>query len=161
MDLLDNRSWLTEVAGMLPADADVLIRLFRAKRLCLIRRHIGKFLTEKEFYEKGDIKNSQPYCDHLNKATGFVYEPEAYLIDMEPDFYALDYLNAWAAANVLRSFLEKNYGEIWFRKPEAGAFLKKIASIRPARFCRIRHHFVLREAPDFTRFFRGLIPALS
>ncbi len=46
---------------------------------------------------------------------------------MESDFYALDYLNAWAAANVLRNFLEKNYGETWFRKPEAGVFLKKIA----------------------------------
>jgi hypothetical protein len=127
MDLLDNRSWLTEIAGMSPADASVLINLFRAKRLCLIRRHIGKFLTEKEFYEKGDIKNFQSYCDHLNRATGFVYEPQAYLIDMEPDFYALDYLNAWAAENILRNFLEKNYGEIWYRKPEAGVFLKKIA----------------------------------
>ena len=127
MDLVDNRSWLTEVASMQPADADVLIRLFRAKRLCLIRRYIGKFLAEKEFYENGDIKNSQPYCNHLNKATGFIYEPEAYLIDMEPDFYALDYLNAWAAAHVLRGFLEKHYGEIWFRTPEAGEFLREIA----------------------------------
>ncbi len=127
MDLVDNRSWLTEVASMPPADADKLIHLFRSKRLCLIRRYIGKFLAEKEFYENGDIKNSRPYCNHLNKATGFIYEPEAYLIDMEPDFYALDYLNAWAAAHVLRGFLEKNYGEIWFRKPEAGDFLKKIA----------------------------------
>ncbi len=127
MDLLDNQSWLTEIAGMSPADASVLINLFRAKRLCLIRRHIGKFFTEKEFYEEGNIKNSRPYCDHLNRATGFVYEPQAYLIDMEPDFYALDYLNAWAAANVLRGFLERNYGEIWYRSPEAGAFLKKIA----------------------------------
>ncbi len=126
-ELIDNRLWLTEVASMSPPDADMLIRLFRAKRLCLIRRYIGKFLAEKEFYEKGDIKNSQPYCNHLNKATGFIYEPEAYLIDMEPDFYALDYLNAWAAAYVLRGFLEKRYGESWFRTPEAGEFLKKIA----------------------------------
>ncbi len=127
MDLLDNHSWLTGVAGMSAADASVLINLFRTKRLCLIRRHIGKFLAEKEFYEKGDIKHSQPYCNHLNRATGFVYEPQAYLIDMDSDFYALDYLNAWAAANVLRNFLEKNYGEAWFREPEAGGFLKKIA----------------------------------
>jgi len=128
MELIDNGSWLTEVASIPPADAEVLIRLFRAKRLCLIRRYIGKFLAEKEFYENGDIKKSQAYCNHLNKATGFIYEPEAYLIDMEPDFYALDYLNAWAAAHVLRGFLEKHYGQIWFRTPEAGNFLKKIAA---------------------------------
>ena len=29
MDLVDNRFWLTEVASMAPADAEVLIRLFR------------------------------------------------------------------------------------------------------------------------------------
>ncbi len=128
MDLIDNQSWLTGQAGVPAAEADTLIHLFRTKRLCLIRRYIGKFLAEKEFYENGDIKNSVPYCHYLNKATGFIYEPEGYLIDMEPDFYALDYLNAWAGANVLRGFLEKRYGDSWFQAPKAGKFLKEIAA---------------------------------
>ncbi len=74
---------------------DSLVRLFRTKKLCLIRRYIGKFLAEKELHEKGNIKDPEPYCRNLNRATGFVYEPRGYLIDMEPDFYALDYLSAW------------------------------------------------------------------
>jgi hypothetical protein len=128
MELIENRQWLTGIAGM-PADsADELVDLYRTKRLCLIRRYIGKFLAEKEFHEKGDIKDSKPYCDRLNAATGFVYEPEAYLIDMDHDFYALDYLQAWAGAHVLRGCLEERFGEAWFRSAEAGDLLKQIAA---------------------------------
>jgi hypothetical protein len=63
----------------------------------------------------------------LRNATGFTYEPEGYLIDMEPDFYALDYLMAWCGADVLREFLEIRYGAEWFRSAEAGEFLRQIA----------------------------------
>jgi hypothetical protein len=127
-ELIENRSWLQTVVGMPQEDADSLVRLFRTKKLCLIRRYIGKFLAEKELHEKGNIKDPEPYCRNLHRATGFVYEPRGYLIDMEPDFYALDYLNAWAAANVLRTFLEIRFGEEWFRREDAGVFLKEIAS---------------------------------
>jgi hypothetical protein len=127
-DLIENPAWLKTVAGMPQGDADSLVRLFRTKKLCLIRRYIGKFLAEKELHETGNIKDPEPYCRNLNRATGFVYEPRGYLIDMEPDFYALDYLTAWAAANVLRTFLEIRFGQEWFRREDAGAFLKQIAS---------------------------------
>ena len=127
MDLLDNPTWLTQVAG-LPADqAAELASLVQTKRLCLIRRYIGKFLAEKQLHETGAIKDPEPYCRYLNQATGFVYEPQGYLIDMEADFYSLDYVHAWAASHVLREFLETRFGEEWFRKPEAGDFLKRIA----------------------------------
>ncbi|HMK34907.1 MAG TPA: hypothetical protein VK463_07575 [Desulfomonilaceae bacterium] len=127
-DLIENRAWLETVAGLPRTEADSLIDLFRTKKLCLIRRYIGKFLAEVELHEKGNIKDSEPYCRNLHRATGFVYEPFGYLIDMEPDFYALDYLNAWAAANVLRTFLETRFGEEWFRREDAGDFLKRIAA---------------------------------
>jgi hypothetical protein len=104
-------------------EADVLVGLLKTKRLCLIRRYIGKFLAEKELHETGDIKNSDPYCRNLEAATGFIYEPQGYLVDIEPDFYALDYLNGWAAA-MLRKFLELRWGRMAGRA-EAGAFLWK------------------------------------
>jgi hypothetical protein len=46
---------------------------------------------------------------------------------MESDFYSLDYVSAWAGSHVLRNFLETKFGEDWFRKPDAGDFLKSIA----------------------------------
>lgn len=127
-DLIENSVWLDKVGNMPQEEADSLVRLSRTKKLCLIRRYIGKFLAEKELHEKGNIKNSEAYCRHLHRATGFVYEPFGYLIDMEPDFYALDYVTAWAAANALRNFLEIRFGEDWFLRGDAGEFLKEIAA---------------------------------
>ncbi len=127
-NLIGNTAWLTGPGAMSASQAEKLADLYGIKRLCLIRRYIGKFLAQKELYENGNIKNSDPYCRYLNQATGFIYEPEAYLIDMESDFYSLDYLNAWAGANTLGTFLENRFGEDWFQVPGAGAFLKQIAS---------------------------------
>ncbi len=126
-ELIENPCWATEIAGLAPHDADVLARLFRAKRLCLIRRYIGKFLAEMEFHEQGDLADPGPYCRQMHRATGFLYEPEGYLVDMEPEFYSLDYLLAWAGAHALRRRLEREFGNDWFRNPEAGHFLKSIA----------------------------------
>lgn len=127
MDLAGNRAWLTTIAGMQTSDAEELARLSDTRRLCLIRRHIGKFLAEKDLLENGNIKDPKPYCTHLKSATGFDYEPAGYLIDMEPDFYALDYVRAWAGANSLRQVLEQEYGEDWFTNGRAGGLLKEMA----------------------------------
>jgi hypothetical protein len=127
MDLAGDRAWLTTIAGMQTSDAEELARLSDTRRLCLIRRHIGKFLAEKELLENGNIKDPKPYCAHLKAATGFDYEPAGYLIDMEPDFYALDYVRAWAGANSLRQVLEQEYGENWFTDGRAGGLLKEMA----------------------------------
>ena len=128
MELIENPSWATRVAGMPPDEAEQLARLSRLRRLCLIRRHIGKFLAEKELHEETGIKNPEPYCRHLGRATGFVYEPQGYLVDMDSDFYSLDYLSAWGGAHVLGRFLETRFGNEWFAMPQAGTFLKEIAS---------------------------------
>ncbi|MBI4966470.1 MAG: hypothetical protein HY913_24530 [Desulfomonile tiedjei] len=127
MGLIENKAWLTKIGGLPGSSAEELLGLFRTKRLCLMRRYVGKFLAEKELHETGDFKNPEPYCRRLNNATGFTYEPQGYLIDMEPDFYALDYLLAWCGADVLREFLEIRFGVEWFERAEAGEFLRRIA----------------------------------
>ncbi|MBM3302981.1 MAG: hypothetical protein FJY85_23920, partial [Deltaproteobacteria bacterium] len=48
MNLIENGSWLTSVVGIPEDEAAQLAHLVRVKRLCLIRRYIGKFLAEKE-----------------------------------------------------------------------------------------------------------------
>ncbi len=128
MELLGSRSWLTEIAGLPERAADDLAARVDTKRLCLIRRHMGKFLAEKQLHETGEIKNPEPYCSHLERATGFSYEPQGYLVDMDPEFYALSYVRAWGGAHVLTRHLERSYGERWYASSEAGAFLKSFAS---------------------------------
>lgn len=126
-NLLENPAWLSKVANLPQNRIETLIGLQKTKRLCLIRRYIGKFLAEKELHEGGDIKNSEPYCRHLGEATGFVYEPQGYLVDMDQGFYSIDYLMAWSGANVLSNFLEARYGTEWFSNADAGDFLRLIA----------------------------------
>lgn len=128
MNLIGNSAWLSKLVGMPMSDADALARVFTTKRLCLIRRYIGKFLAEKELHESGNIKDPGPYCRNLERATGFVYEPEGYLIDMDQDFYSVDYLAGWAGADVLGGHLEARYGTDWFASPQAGDFLRDIAA---------------------------------
>lgn len=128
MNLLENPAWLTGIAGFTDAEAETAVSLYRTKRLCLIRRYIGKFLAEKELHETGNLKNSEPYCRNLHEATGFMYEPQGYLADMEPDFYAFDYLTAWSGAHVLDQCLVRSFGLEWFRQKEAGSFLREVAA---------------------------------
>ena len=94
----------------------------------MLFRSIGKFLAEKEYFEGQDLKNSASYSCYMEQATGFEHEPEGYLMDMETDFYSLDYVMAWSGAAILRKKLEADYGEEWFVKPSAGSFLREIAS---------------------------------
>jgi len=128
MELIENPAWAVNVAGLPVREADELSRISRLRKLCLVRRYIGKFLAELELHRQGNIKNHEPYCRRLHEATGFVYEPQGYLVDMEPDFYSYDYLMAWSGAHVLRSFLESHFGEEWYADVSAGDFLRSIAA---------------------------------
>ncbi len=128
MELSENPVWLTQVAGMNQNEAEKLSARCRVKRLCLIRRYIGKFLAEKDYFEKQDLKNSDFYSRGMEEATGFEHEPEGYLIDMESDFYSLDYILAWSGAFSLQRTLTDLYGDEWFSRPAAGSFLREVAS---------------------------------
>lgn len=125
--LLENPLWLVDVAKLKMSDAEKLSEVSRTKRLLLIRRHIGKFMAEKELFENGNFKDSGFYCKWLNRSTGFNYEPDGYLIDMDPDFYSANYVWAWAGAEVLREYLEQSFGKDWFQNAEAGSFLRRIS----------------------------------
>ncbi|MCX5872601.1 MAG: hypothetical protein NTY51_05100 [Deltaproteobacteria bacterium] len=125
--LLENPLWLMDVAKLKKSDAEKLSAVSRTKRLLLIRRHIGKFMAEKELFQYGNFKDSGFYCNWLNRSTGFNYEPDGYLIDMDPDFYSAEYVWAWAGAEILREYLENSFGSDWFQSSEAGSFLGKIS----------------------------------
>jgi len=91
----------------------------------------------------------------LKNATGFTYEPEGYLIDMEPEFYALDYLMAWCGADILREFLEIRYGAEWFERGDAGEFLRGIARLgRRDSLGKVLESFCGEKlrVPDFSDF---------
>ncbi len=127
MQLIENPAWLRDVVKVDTSEADELSAIVGIKKLLLIRRHIGKFLAEMEFFENGVFKDSSFYCKWLNRSTGFNYEPDGYLIDMDMDFYSAEYVWAWAGADIIQQYLYGQFGIDWFRKPEAGDFLRHIS----------------------------------
>jgi hypothetical protein len=125
--LLESPEWLTEIGGLTDSQALNLSELYQTRKLCLIRRYIGKLQAETALHKSGDFKNPEYYTDFMEKATGFVYEPAGYLADMEPGFYSVDYLEGWAGADVLTSTLKRLFGPAWFRSTSVGDFLIDLA----------------------------------
>lgn len=44
-------------------------------------------------------------------------------MDLEDEFYSVDYLRAWMGESFLSAYLKENFGEEWFLSRKAGAFL--------------------------------------
>lgn len=124
-NLIMNPAWL---AGMeVPGEAAETLRRERILiDLFMYRRYIGKFLAELEFFRRGDLKDAGIYARRLREATGFYYEPSAYLTDLDAEFYSLDYLRAWIAEAQLEHHLRNRFGADWHRRRPAGDFLKEL-----------------------------------
>jgi hypothetical protein len=123
-NLLEEPGWLSRHLGLKGLEMEAFLSSKWLKRLCIIRRHIGKFLFEYDYFSKGEVFNWAPYAKAMEQATGFLYDHAGALLDMEEEFYSLDYLEAWAADAVLKRFLKENFGEDWFENLKAGTFLK-------------------------------------
>lgn len=115
--------WLASHAKAHPGQIEALVYYKSLKLLCSVRRYLGKFLFEREFFSRGSPWDGLLYSRWLGRATGFVYEPEAALMDLEDEFYSLDYLRAWMGESFLSAYLKENFGEEWFLSRKAGAFL--------------------------------------
>jgi hypothetical protein len=123
-NLTMNPAWLADLE--VPPDAAAAIRRERILiDLFMYRRYIGKFLAELEFFRKGDLKDARIYARRLREATGFYYEPSAYLTDLDAEFYSLDYLRAWIDEAQLEHHLRKCFGASWPHDRGAGDFLKE------------------------------------
>jgi hypothetical protein len=91
----------------------VLRRAKRLKDLALWRRYAAKLTSEVRMWEAGGPDEGDLYGATLTRHTGFRYEPAGYLADLEPEFYAADYLRAWMAEAQLAALLERELGEGW------------------------------------------------
>ena len=94
---------------------------------CLLIRYLAKFCYEYQLFSSGDFSvGPQLYAKTLTKFTNFIYNPIAYLDDMDEGFYSADYLRAWIGEAQLIDFFEKKFGQSWFEKKKVGNWLKKI-----------------------------------
>ena len=126
-DLVFESAWLSRYMNVRAHTGSKIKWQATFVNLMLLRRYLGKFLYEWEVFSKDKLASAPTiYAKRLEETTGFVYQKEKYLFDMDPYFYSADYLRAWIGAAQIKNYLEKKFAKEWFFSPKAGAFLREL-----------------------------------
>jgi hypothetical protein len=98
-----------------------------ATLLWIVRRYAAKLLYELEFHTADDLTALRPrYVELLADATKVEPAAADYLGDIDPGFYASEYLRAWAFEAQLRAYLRERFGNAWFSRRDAGSLLREL-----------------------------------
>lgn len=126
--LPENPLWLEHVMCVPKGMAERLGAWVLLGDLFMLRRYVAKLSYELAFDEKPyDVaRNKALYAKTLKDLTGFSYEPEFWLEDMDAAFYSADYLRAWIASAQIEEHLVRRFGDRWFLKRDTGPFLKEL-----------------------------------
>jgi hypothetical protein len=124
--LTEEAAWLGDVMG---ADGvDAYLAFARATKLVFLRRYAAKLRYELELHSDGRPLEEMPgrYSELLTEAVGIEWPRTTYLSDVDPGYYAANYLRAWAFETHLRGVLCERFGERWFTRSEAGDLLRSL-----------------------------------
>lgn len=124
--LPENPLWLEHVMRVPKGAAERLGAWALLGNLFMLRRYVAKFSYELAFDEKpyDAARNKELYAKTLGDLTGFAYEPEFFLEDMDGAFYSADELRAWIASAQIEEHLVRRFGDRWFLKRDTGPYLK-------------------------------------
>jgi hypothetical protein len=124
--LVEDPRWLGRVLGI--RDTDGLVAHGRATRLIYMRRYCAKLAYELELHGPGARLDALPgrYAQLLGQALRLDWSAETFLQDVDPGFYCVCYLQAWALEAQLRAHLRERFGPNWFESAEAGALLREV-----------------------------------
>lgn len=126
--LLYNPLFLEEEVGLPKDKAREWARISLASELGGLRYYCRNFLFEE--YMHSDKTNPKSYYESLYKKDHiFAWLPESveygYMLTDE-QFYGLYYLEAWLTSSVMNEYLEKTYGERWWKDKRVGEWLKSL-----------------------------------
>jgi hypothetical protein len=124
--LIEDATWLRAVMGV--DDAAAYLTFARASKLVFLRRYAAKLRYELELHAGERPLEEMPrlYASHLSDAVGTAWPEVTYLSDVDPGYYAANYLRAWAFETHLRGVLRERFGQEWFTRREAGDLLRSI-----------------------------------
>lgn len=126
--LAEDPAWLRRRLGVEDRDGAVAAHA-RASRLVYLRRYAAKLGYELVAHGEdppGDATLADVYARSLSRALRLPWPSATHLSDMDPGFYVVAYLRAWALETHLRGWLRGRFGEEWFAVPEAGAALREL-----------------------------------
>jgi hypothetical protein len=123
--LAEEPAWLEEV---LEVDAAPLAGYAKAVKLIFLRRYAAKLGYERRLHAADVDLAAMPgeYAQRLSAAVHVDWPRRNWIHDVDPFFYAACYIRAWACERALRAHLVGEFGERWFKEPEAGEVLKRI-----------------------------------
>lgn len=127
-DLVDDRLWLEQNAGLSGAEREEYLAGANAQRLYLLRRVSGRLLYQvmRERLPEGDPGKGL-YALLLKRVDTLPLTPadEArYLVDADELYPAADTFRAALIAVQLEAQLRTRFGVTWWNRKEAGAFLR-------------------------------------
>ena len=124
--LTEEPAWLADRLGI--DDATAIREHSRAAWLVLLRRYCAKLDYELDLHGDAPDLTAMPdrYSQLLGGATGVAWPRQSWLADVDPSFYVVCYLRAWALETHWRRALRERFGERWFGQPEAGRWLLEL-----------------------------------
>jgi oligoendopeptidase F len=124
--LIENPRWLAKHLGA--TEPEALADYARASRVMFLRRYANKLAYELELHG-ADAPTDQVlaarYAELAAAAVGCTWGAESYLTDVDPGFYCMAYLRAWALEAHMRRLLIERFGEAWFEDPGAAELLRE------------------------------------
>jgi hypothetical protein len=121
-------AWLTRYTDIGDRKAGELVIDLAISELHMLRRYAAKLSYELVLHRSDLVGVENEYAQRLTEATRFRYQPENYLNDVDPGFYAARYLRAWQLEAGLAATLRERYDDDWWRNPRAGSFVLHLMS---------------------------------
>ncbi len=120
-----DRNWLRLYFEGVPSES--LLRSVGLYRLYQVRSQIGRLSYETRLYSEGGLEEAAgAYAEIMRRCTGIAHEPESCLEEAGSAMGAAAYLRGWMASAMLAEHLRSRFGREWFRRKQAGAFLKEL-----------------------------------
>ena len=133
--LLVDRTWVGENTPAEGDDLDAFQRRVHTLYLYYIRRYAAKILYEIELHGAGPERLQgcgDRYVALLEDALKVGHDARAYLDDVDPGFYAAQYLRAWMLEAQLTERWRTLHGDRWWRPGAAGDELRGLWSLGQA-----------------------------
>jgi hypothetical protein len=125
--LTEDPAWLAAVLDV--QGSDEYAGYVRASKLVFLRRYAAKLAYELELHGGRPLADMPAlYAGLIGDALSVEWPALTWLSDVDPGYYAANYLRAWAFETRLRKLLRERFGDEWFTQPEAGALLREIWS---------------------------------
>lgn len=125
--LTEDPCWLERRLGI--GEPEPVLGHARATRFVMLRRYCAKLTYERELHAGGELGTMpRRYAELLGGATRVGWPRESWLADVDPGFYVVCYLRAWALEAIWREGLRDRFGERWFELAAAGEWLRGLWS---------------------------------